>query len=1727
MACAIDRTKSDMRKKGIIDNSNTLKDKSATGVNRLHEYALNLKNLAYKKFGDFGLKPFIEPFTNKVEFNEAFFNTVDKFNEEKDKEQVEKAVIEKSLIPKEDSDEEKSEKLRLEQEAREELIESTFEENSYFKEGAIPQSVKKDRTTEVLDKIKEIQTVLGINLKKAIFTDDTAAQADIVNRLILYSEGNLSDDNFTEEILHFVLDIVEAKNKELFNELLNKIRNYKIYTETLSKYKNDKDYRNVDGSLNTYKIKKEAITKLLVEKLLRPTEHQYDGLFVKLWAKISNFIKKLFNSLPNNLKDEFSDLAEDILITKFEAEDAKLLGKESYKSKTTYNIFKSNREQRAYFEDDRKNITQGEEPDEDGEMQTFYYKEGKKKERVTSLIKEATNQFYSDIDKSEQAEILREAKKQKGTDVHKTIEDIVRRYVNTDTGELRDAPLQAGDKLIPVELYKKLEENVVKRLKSYPKGTLFSIELPIVHGENDYAGTLDFVAFLPDMQVDILDWKTMDMYYYLGAERTEREDVSPFNQQYWRSQLMLYKNLLISHGIKNSQFRYTRAIPIGTKLERVKQGFTEEGQATQLYEVTQLKIGDTDISKIKPEEFYLTPVSVRDESTGSKELDELISKMWGIYDRLSKTPYTKDLLWKKKKEMDGVLSAIRELQVKKKSSLLTTLFNDAFKRFDKINEEKLEFLDEVVKNQRFLKPEEDKALNLFLKDAYSAIEFLNTFSNIDKLISELYPKEERSELDKVIVDKLLKVEANSSVIRDKIVDKVTEVMDKTAIIYNIDKVSKNDFTQFGVGNMLRHFMQRDEKTLQFAARLLNTIRYTTLEEEKKLFNDTDGKFKTIQEGFFKWVSDNNSSFKKAFNLLLQKENRLLISKIKKEYFEELKSSVKDRKTPTVRKKAEEKYEEIVKKYTSQGYKAKELDEKVKAEYKKYITPWLKENYNLENFDKVFNEGFERYKEGMKGVTADENPMLDKIKKDKWQRKWLEEHDVYQNPKALDVRNPYLSKEGVLNEEKWFTEEYKFLLKPENKELLDAYNLFLSLNERANSNGMLTDVYASKLFIPSIKDNSLISGIKRSLLAAWYFKKTFMSLVTTNDKGETVLDPLTKKEIKKRPVYYKRSDDKFLSEDLFEIYEKWAKHIINYEAIMAFEDRLNILFFLEKEKPYQNQYKKEGVIKNWKKRLFGAFGYSKEPENEGVLKEVAKSGNVEGSLENYISHYLYSAPIEERPAFRKLTDAIINYTNQLFIGFNLILASGAYTSSLFSQRWSAGKFTKTDALIGNLLQWRLISAPISKIIGWDGLKKTDFLLDYFNAVIDNNQEFEAKYKTSLSKKVIGRHVSLSKLGFKPLKWVDETLQESTAIAFFLNSTIIDGEIVNISDYVKSKYPDKYNLPYSEQKEIKAKIDKEVSELKKNKNLYTFTKEKGGNYYLEGISKETNKGKSQTLQLQNKIQRYNIDILGVADKWDRPELSLYWATHILSQFKNFMYGIFGSRFAKFRWNDQKQEYAWGRHSVYLNHLVNNGIKGASKTLLKHFLEFLPYMNTDGVVNFQSAAKDAYEEKKLEFFKNELEFNITEQEFADMYLNNMKNEISHLNTMILVTILPLLIYSASGDDDKEWYWRLLLRYIFKVDNEVSADISLSSWNLLLTRGVVPSMGALNELWKFIKDSALQGYGFVVQDEDILKKAKPLHRGLKATPYLRQIHTMGTVISEDYADIYDVEQPPDPRYR
>lgn len=80
--CSLDKTRATLRNKGIIDSNDNLKDKSSTGINKFFQYSASLIQQAKNKFGDVPFRPFLPLTSNKVEFNNNFFDWVDRKNKE-------------------------------------------------------------------------------------------------------------------------------------------------------------------------------------------------------------------------------------------------------------------------------------------------------------------------------------------------------------------------------------------------------------------------------------------------------------------------------------------------------------------------------------------------------------------------------------------------------------------------------------------------------------------------------------------------------------------------------------------------------------------------------------------------------------------------------------------------------------------------------------------------------------------------------------------------------------------------------------------------------------------------------------------------------------------------------------------------------------------------------------------------------------------------------------------------------------------------------------------------------------------------------------------------------------------------------------------------------------------------------------------------------------------------------------------------------------------------------------------------------------------------------------------------------------------------------------------------------------------------------------------------------------------------------------------------------------
>ena len=1635
---------------------------------------------------------------------------------------------------------------------------------------------EKITNSDVIEKLNDIVKKLGIKFEIADLPEHIAAQADMMNRVIKFANGELTEDNFTEEVCHFIVDILQQKKEPIFDKMMSEIWQYPLYKTVRAKYSVLPEYQTKNGSVDNEKIKKEAIGQLLTAKLLNLEEIQDKGFLASAWAKISNFIKELFNSLSVDTRDSFTKVADSILYNPdfIKESDAQFLDRaEQYFAKkdnrlttSLSKVMKKFGSQNTLSIDshtqkdivdlikkvneagEKITITEKDENGEDIEKEVYSFFENLK-QRATSIADEATKIVFKNMDQSDMAKFLRESKMKVGTSIHKTIEDILYRYIDPTTNELRESPVARPLNMeIKQDDYNKLETHLVQRIKSYPQGTKFLMETKVVNEKAGYAGTIDFMAITPNAVVDILDWKTTDINYFEHGVKRQRFDISPYNQKYWKVQMNLYKEALQSYGI--TEFGFTRDIPIAIETEKKLIDKTKGyGPDNVLVNVKSLEIGDLDTKKIPTDKFYLVPVTLDSESTGNNELDKVIDKLIALRDRIENTVYKKEEAYKKYIELNKLNTSIRELQVKQTANLFTAEFNENFKRFRSLGKVSFDFLDNLEEGQRVLTETQTEEISQYFNDVFKATEFLDSFSDFPVIIADLFKAPEENQSDQIIKERVLALQndllrqgANASKISQEIVENCMGILDKFAKLYKIDAVTSRDNPD--TGGFLKFFtavLNRDEssgKSVAFAARLLNAMKIIQKEKEYELFNELTGEFSLVFDKIKAKTSLANP-LSKVYEKVLEKDEkgkpiRTLLSKLDKGY----KSFIKEQNVHY-----DSLYESLSETLSESGLKGDKLFDKIKKDYRSSVIDFLKENYNLTEFDKNYEKVHKAYIDSLVDLNLDEDPFINEQKKKDLLRKWEKNHDIYTSPDALSTKNFMLN--SVINGDKWNSKGYKELEKPENKDVLDMYNLFQKLNDRARKNGMLEDIYGYKEFLPYIDDpsqfKSVIKTLKNGSFGLFYVMKALKpkkwnSLFNSSFEAITEdIDPVTNKARRTIPIHYKyletpnlvkkkgESDIDFakrkkleeesiqntLSTDLFYVYKQWADHIIKYETLTSFESRLKMAQFIESRKQEINQTDSKGHI------VINKDAKNKANRLSFTTKE---DRTTETFLTNLIDRTVYGRSDTIKDEYKMFYDALYGYTAAKGLGLNISVALLHPIRGSLALQQNLGKWIGRNEIITGLALAAGVNTKTTSSYGKDLVAKSKFLVERFNAISDSSYERKntEKYDSSLRLNIYGL-----------IGKTDELEQRGIANAVFMNTTIKDGKFVNIRAYVKSLYDSKIqdtSLSNKERTNLRNKRDAEISKMCKEQNLFTFVEKSGNGFKINGVDFGSVQGKSENIKLQNAIDHYIKNSRGNTDEYDKSQAQMiYWMKFIL-QFKGFMPSQVGSYFTPIRYQYQLDDMYWGKWRVFWDSFSNQALITVGE-YIKSMAKLLPFMNKDlKGVNITEAAKDAYYRKKEEMKLQNKKFVQNEAQFVDMYLNQLENQFRQFNTiLILLGIGAFLGYSyahAQGDKKKAWYYKVLSMLLAKLFRGYSFTLSIHDL-LTFIGDALPVFKALQDVANVIYSVEKFGKGVITRNPKLKKEAHVYDKTMKAIPVAREAHMWSLSLSEKYDKWVGVRKP------
>lgn len=1460
---------------------------------------------------------------------------------------------------------------------------------------------------------------------------DANGVALIMQKLVQVVDG-MESQSLPEEAMHFAVEILEQTNPALFNQLLKEINGYRILDQVIAEYGTDPNYQTKEGKPDIRKLKKEAIAKVLAEKIINNSEGltEKPELLAKVqtwWSKILDYLKGLFTKSGFDLAAMKIMSGEDIGT----AEDIRAQQGDVYLQQTQQS------KQDQVF-DKLKQISSTIEKKDDG-----YYINGKKvARRVSDIVKDWYDRRFADksLTNDEFADAVNTLKADKGTAGHADLEYIQELFVDKD-GYLREEPLDDSGYVSQLnpdnrDMYELLKKNLKQRLESFPKGTRFLAEMMMYDAKRDLAGTVDFLAIEPDGKVNILDWKFMD----LNIEKYT--DVPWYKVNAWNTQMEQYKLMLKNvYGVKEQDFGQTRMIPIKAIYSK---GNKKENILPQLMEI---QIGDVNVENIT--EDYLIPVGLESEKTGEKKIDSLLVKLNAIYKKISETKVLPSEKLGKAEQLNALFSAIRQLQMKKnvkpliyQARVLNKQINDIINTYNtkfkgkdpkSFSEDEITDFTEVIEKGR---------------DA------LHTYTKLDTELKFLFQGKQLTDEDKETYEGL-KDAANDARDVEATLKEVDEEFTNDIIggSEDVKGLSKGEKIVRGMakwfGNTATIQLKALEVLFKKANRAFTFAGMDTLTETKRL--------QQIKDNYQKWATSKGYSIRNEFDIIKKKDKNELIDEFDPEFYSKLKTAIADRDYDWIRANVDkDQLKTLNEEKLQEEYKR--IEDKVRLgtdEEIENLIQWEKDKATaLYNID--LDEGFG----------------------------WLQ----YDLVKKFPDRSNWESKEWKTLTQKDSSGNYI------NQPALDFYNYIKERNEYYQSIGYINAKQA-RTFLPWVRkglSEKLIFGGKISM------GEQFLRSISLDegDVGFGKINPLTGKLIDTIPIYFTKEIEGEVSTDLFKTMAVYNEMAIKFKYLSDIEAQGRALIRLEKNK---------GAIKT---SYFGKTEYKDgvlqttpdNDENAKIIEDMVKSiiyqqkfiqsdnfDQILGTLGTFgekLNKKLGFKLLPEDLSGRQVSiNKVISQMNNTFqlnaLGLNVLSSMSNLFGGHAQSHINAGKyFTKADFVSTEM--WLL-----GNKMGGKDAKKAIAAIHYFLPFMQN-------YNAELAKSL-----SLSKLTQENvqdflmvlMRSSDKAIQSANFFSYLNNSVIENGEIVNAREFLRTtpEYIDMYEGTAEQRKARESKFEEDVKALIEEKGVMKLSEVVNNELVIPGISQKS----ESVLSLRTKVQQINSDALGGLSEANKRLINMNIYGNSFMIFKNWIPRLVDVRTGNLKYNSASDAYEWGRMRM-IYRVISEDVMGSLGNLKDSLLA-----NDKGI----AFLRELYQKKKDDYEKDtDKELEMTESQFIDLVRGNIKNQM--LDVVYFATLIAIVagLKANAPDDDEDPLvknqYKFLLKATDKFRDEITYFYDPSSLTKLVSGGVFPAIGLIDNYKKILTNFLIENYALAVGDEKLAKKTYVIKYLMKSFP-------------------------------
>lgn len=1165
-------------------------------------------------------------------------------------------------------------------------------------------------------------------------------------------------------------------------------------------------------------------------------------------------------------------------------------------------------------------------------------------------------------------------------------------------------------------------------LDQFPPGSKFGVEEMLFNekaGPDGRASTLDLIVQLPDASVEVFDWK------FMGFSLDTNTD-QPFQKRKQHAfQMGDYKNTLKqAYEVKKAS---AKTIPFHA--EYVEKQINGE-KVPVLHSVTIGKVNIKDENRT-----YLLPVVPQGQSTGNKEIDQLVSSLEAHYEKMYKRKEAPEKKADKIKQLKELSDAIRNLQIALNFEPLAVealKFKDNTERI--LNKYKNIDLSKI--NEEDLPKQLDELLDIFNSTT--------TYSGIDEVFSSEYKEEGMSAKNKRVLAALRIASSTAKQVKDEVLVIMSKYVSHIAQKEGVDNVLSPTKEVRGT---LNNMIERGSIPLPMANLLTKRALDARSENKQKIA-------RTIQEFGEKYLALEklaSSKGKQPFQLI--GDGHQLIKKVTAEFWKEY-------------EKAQEEHDR----------------------------DFFFDNTNKEELKQALEDEINRRMEEIKKTTYTTNPKENEAKQKQHTEDLIKALNIL-DPKfngwndrtfnAIVRKHLIPLKEETKDSSHW-TPEYKALHVKGNEAALDMYRFISSLNKKAFSLGYLqhTDSMAFFPFVSGTILERLSQASSTSSTLAELFKDIY-TLDSAQEQAYGQTNPETGAKNKSIPRLFTHSkkEEEALSKDLLKVIPLYIRALEEYETSQDLEMEALTYYHVEKAKKHL-ETDRGGVI-------FDADGpkeFTGNENNAGIIEDmtdwlvygIQESSN---TLFDTAASKVTKGTEEEKQqktlsAKKALTEGN-KLTQGLAVGLKALVAIPNYVGAMMQAIINTGTFytwkeyTSNHAkMVGSMLVGA--GADVDK-----GL--IDLVVPLNDDVVKEGQRKIARKQSPLK--------WLSTWTFQEFlmstnQWPDKAHQLTNAKSFNDNSMVVDGRIVNIRQHLKSlpEYQERYKK--GNVKEAEKQLEAKVKELKASSSLPKIAK-----FNAEGFLEIPGVSEEELAKYRSKVTEYGRYITGQMSHENSAKYRQDILVKSFMMFKNWIPKQVSLRTLDIHKNPSLDQWEYGRTRLFIKTIMHLGLKNIANmrdiiTATPKGLEIMDEMLA---------------QKKEEYYKKTgLELNITPEEFYDMVRKELSAQAKELALLFSMIGLVVAAKVAAPPDDEDVRSKNRYKFWAKAINKISDELRFyydpTSASSITQGSIFPALGLLTKSEKFLHTAQKDLFGYIQGDEEAMEKAHTLKYFFNMLPVASQ---------------------------